>query len=143
MGLIKEPKEHALTMQDGKMSSNKKSKHKGKEKQKEKEEYSKPFKDSSGSKDSSNSKEKKKNMKGNQFTYCNKPNHDESTCMKKKNDLMAEVLLSHSLGITKEIVSQGPQVLDIDYRERNDLSMAPLFFSEVHISPVVVSITPA
>ena len=34
MGLIKEPKAHALTMQYGKQSSNHKSKHKGKEKHK-------------------------------------------------------------------------------------------------------------
>jgi hypothetical protein len=56
MGLIKDPKAHALTMHDGKGSS----KHNGKEKQNEKEGYSKPFNDSSGSKDSSYSKKKKK-----------------------------------------------------------------------------------
>jgi hypothetical protein len=69
MGLIKEPKAHALTMQDGNGSSNQNSKWKGKEKHKEKEGYSKPFKDSLGSKDSSNSKGKKK--KGKQCTYFN------------------------------------------------------------------------
>jgi hypothetical protein len=71
MGLMKYPKAHALTMHDGKGSS----------KQNMKEGYSKPFKDSSGSKDSSNSKWKKK--KGKECTYWNKPNHEESTCMKK------------------------------------------------------------
>jgi hypothetical protein len=69
MGLIKEPKAHELTMQDGKGPSNHKSKHKGNEKLKEKEGYSKPFKDSLGSKE-------KKKKKGNHFTYCNKPNHE-------------------------------------------------------------------
>ena len=34
-------------------------------------------------------------------------------------------MLSPSLVITKEIVSQGPQVLDMEYREPNDLSLAP------------------
>ena len=50
MGLIKDPKAHALTMHDGKGSS----------KQNEKEGYSKPFNDSSGSKDSLDSKKNKK-----------------------------------------------------------------------------------
>jgi hypothetical protein len=52
MGLIKEPNAHALTMQYGEGSSNKKSKYKGKEKHKENEGYLKPLKDSSSSKDS-------------------------------------------------------------------------------------------
>jgi hypothetical protein len=56
MGLIKDPKSHALTMHDGKGSS----KQNGKEKQNKKEGYSKPFNNSSGSKDSSDSKKKKK-----------------------------------------------------------------------------------
>jgi hypothetical protein len=47
---MKDSKEHALTMHDGKESS----------KQNMKEGYSKLFKDSSGSKDSSYSKKKKK-----------------------------------------------------------------------------------
>jgi hypothetical protein len=79
MGLMKDPKEHALTMHDGKGSS----------KQNGKEGYSKHFNDSPGSKDSSESKKKKK---GNQCTYCNKLNHEESTCMKKHIDLMAQTL---------------------------------------------------
>ena len=70
MGLMKYPKAHALTMQDGK----------GSFKQNRKEGYSKSFNDSSGSKDSSDSKKKKK---GKKCTYCNKLNHEESTCMKK------------------------------------------------------------
>ena len=74
MGLMKHPKAHALTMHDGKGSS----KYNGKEG------YSKPFNDSSSSKDSSDSKKKK----GKKFNYCNKPNYEESTCMKKQIDLM-------------------------------------------------------
>jgi hypothetical protein len=84
MGPMKDPKAHALTMHDGKGSSNQKLKQKHKELlhlESKKEGYSKPFKDSSGSKGSSNSKGKKK--KGKQCTYCNKTNHEESTCMKK------------------------------------------------------------
>jgi hypothetical protein len=50
MGLMKDPKAHALTMHDGKWSF----------KQNRKEGYSKSFNDSSGSKDSSDSKKKKK-----------------------------------------------------------------------------------
>jgi hypothetical protein len=69
MGLIKDPKSHALTMHDGKGSS----KQNGKEKHNEKEGYYKPFNDSSGSKDSSDSKKKKK---GKKCTYCNKLNHE-------------------------------------------------------------------
>jgi hypothetical protein len=79
MGLMKDLKAHALTMHDGKGSS----------KQNGKEGYSKPFNDSSGSKDSSYLNKKKK---GKRFTYCNKPNHEESTCMKKHINLMTQVL---------------------------------------------------
>jgi hypothetical protein len=93
MGLIIEPK--ALTMQYGKGSSNKKSKQKRKEKQKENEGYSKPSKNSSGSKISLNSKGKKR--KGKKCTYFNKPNHKESTCMKKQINLMAQVLHKNNL----------------------------------------------
>jgi hypothetical protein len=58
MGLIKDPKAHALTMHDGKGSS----KHNGKGQShlEPKEGYSKPLNDYSGSKDSSDSKKKKK-----------------------------------------------------------------------------------
>jgi hypothetical protein len=91
MGLIKYPKAHALTMHDEKGSS----KQNWKEKQNEKEEYSKPFNDSSGSKDSLDSKKKKKEK---QCTYCNKPNHEESTCVKKQIDLMAQALQQNNLG---------------------------------------------
>jgi hypothetical protein len=86
MGLIQYPKAHALTVHDGKWSSKKNGK----------EGYSKPFNDSSGSRDSSDSKKKKK--KGKQCTYYNKLNHEESTCMKKKIDLMAQTLQRHNLG---------------------------------------------
>jgi hypothetical protein len=85
MGLMKYPKANALTMHDGKGSS----------KQNRKEGYFKPFNDSSGSKDSSDSRKKKK---GKQCTYCNKPNHEESTCMKKHIDLMAQTLQHKNLG---------------------------------------------
>jgi hypothetical protein len=93
MGLMKDPKEHALTMHDGKGSYNQKSKQKRKQLlhlELKKEGYSKPFKDSS------NSKGKKK--KGKQCTYFNKPNHEESTCMKKQIDLMTQVLQRNNLG---------------------------------------------
>jgi uncharacterized protein (DUF927 family) len=88
MGLIKDPKAHSLTMHDGKGSSKQKGKGQSHPEPK-KEGYSKPFNDSSGSKDSSDSKKKKK---GKKCTYCNKSNHEESTCMKKQIDLMAQVL---------------------------------------------------
>ena len=96
---MKDPKAHALTMHDGKGSYNQKLKQKRNEllhPESKKEGYSKPFKDSSGSKDSSNCKGKKK--KGKQCTYCNKLNHEESTCMKKQIDLMTEVLQKNNLG---------------------------------------------
>jgi hypothetical protein len=65
------------------------SKHNRKEKQNEKEGYSKPFNDSLGSRESSDSK---KNKKGKKCTYYNKPNHEESTCIKKHIYLMAHTL---------------------------------------------------
>jgi hypothetical protein len=91
MGLIKDPKTHELTMNDGKGSS----KQNGKEKQNDKEGYSKPFNDYLGSKDSSDLKKKKK---GKQCTYFNKLNHEESTCMKKQIDLMSHALQQNNLG---------------------------------------------
>jgi hypothetical protein len=99
MGLVKDPKSHALTMHDGKGPSNHKSKKKKKDllhPESKKEGYSKPFKDSLGCKDSSNSKGN--NNKGTQCTYCNKPNHEESTCMKKKIDIMTRVIQKNNLG---------------------------------------------
>jgi hypothetical protein len=91
MGLIKDPKAHALTIHDGKRSF----KQNKKEKLNEKEGYSKPFNDSLGSKDSSNSK---KNKKGNHCTYYNKPNHEQSTCMKKHIELVEHALHQKNLG---------------------------------------------
>jgi hypothetical protein len=76
MSLIKDPKSNSVTMHDGRGSSEQN----GKEKQNEKDGYSKPFNDCSSSKDSSYFKKNKKETKS---TYCNKPNHEESTCMKK------------------------------------------------------------
>jgi hypothetical protein len=87
MGLKKDLKAHALTMHDGKGSS----------KHNWKEGYSKPFNDSSGSRDSSDSKKKKK-KKGKQCTYCNKPNYEKFTCMKKQINLMAQTLQQNNLG---------------------------------------------
>jgi hypothetical protein len=39
-------------------------------------------------------------------------------------DIVGEFLFP-TPGITKEIMSQGPQVLDMECREPDDLSMAP------------------
>jgi hypothetical protein len=89
---IKDPKSHEITMHYGKGSS----KQNGKEKHNEEEGYSKPFNDSLGPKDSSYLKKKKK--KGKHFTYFNKLNHEESTCMKKKTDLMSHALQQNNLG---------------------------------------------
>jgi hypothetical protein len=108
MGLMKYLKAHALTIHDGKGSYIHKSKQKRKEllhPESKKKGYSKPFNDSSGSKDSSDSKKKKK---GKQCTYCNKLNHEESTCMKKHIDLMAQTLQQNKLGnfIPKRVKKQ-------------------------------------
>jgi hypothetical protein len=65
--------------------------------------------------------------------------------LEEKHKTIFWTLLSPSLGITKEITSRGPRVLDMEYREPNDLSMAPegpLFFSAVHSSLAAVSIPP-
>jgi hypothetical protein len=101
MGLMKDPKAHALTMQDGK----------GSFKPNNKEGYSKSFNDYSGSKDSSDSKNKRK---GKQCTYCNKLNHEESTCMNKQIDLMAHALQQNNLGnfIPKGVKKQKEEDLD-------------------------------
>ena len=46
-------------------------------------------------------------------------------------------MLSPSLGITKEITSRGPQVIDMEYRESDDLSMAPKGPSFLQCSPFI------
>jgi hypothetical protein len=76
MDLMKDHKAHAPCIME-----------KGSSKQNGKEGYFKPFNDSLGSRDSSDSKKKKK---GKECIYCNKTNLEESTCMKKHINLMAQ-----------------------------------------------------
>jgi hypothetical protein len=52
-------------------------------------------------------------------------------------DLELWDMLSPILGITKEIMSQGPQVLDMECREPDDLSMAPEGPSFLQCSPSI------
>jgi hypothetical protein len=55
-------------------------------------------------------------------------------------------MLSSILGITKEIMSRGPQVLDMECREPDDLSMAlegPSFLQYNRLSTTTTSIPPA
>jgi hypothetical protein len=57
-----------------------------------------------------------------------------------------KVLLSPSLGITKEIMSRGPQVLDMEYREPDRLEHGPggpilFFFNTSTLSATTTSIT--
>jgi hypothetical protein len=47
--------------------------------------------------------------------------------------------LSPSLGITKEIRSRGPQVLDMEYREADDLSMGREGPSFHQCSPLITN----
>jgi hypothetical protein len=51
----------------------------------------------------------------------------ENTLSSKRGSisLWGYYLLSPILGITKEITSRGPKVLDMKYRDLDDLSMAP------------------
>jgi hypothetical protein len=93
MGTIKVPRAHALTMHDG-SHKYQKSKYKYKWKSHahlKKEGYTKPFTDASGSKG-------EKGRKGEKCTYCHKGFHSESTCMKKKIDLMSQILQQNNLG---------------------------------------------
>jgi hypothetical protein len=93
MDAIKGPRAHALTVHDG---SHKYHKSKYKYKQKahahtKKEGYTKPFTDASGSKG-------EKGRKGEKRTYCHKGFHSEFACMKKKIDLMSQILHQNNLG---------------------------------------------
>jgi hypothetical protein len=93
MGTIKGPRVHALTMHDG---SHKYQKSKDKDKWKDhahpkKEGYTKPFTDASRSKG-------EKGRKGEKCTYYHKGFHSESACMKKKIDLMSQILQQNNLG---------------------------------------------
>jgi hypothetical protein len=93
MGTIKGPRAHALTVHDG---SHKYQKSKDKDKQKshahmKKEGYTKPFTDASRSKG-------EKGRKGEKCTYRHKVFHSESTCMKKKLDLMSQIIQQNNLG---------------------------------------------
>jgi hypothetical protein len=93
MGEIKGPRAQALTVHDGR---HKYQKSKDKDKQKshahmKKEGYTKPFTDASGSK-------REKGRKGEKCTYYHKGFHLESACMKKKIDLMSQILQQNNLG---------------------------------------------
>jgi hypothetical protein len=93
MGTIKGPSVHALIVHDG---SHKYHKYKYKDKQNyhahtKKEGYTKPFTDASGSK-------VEKRRKGEKCTYCHKGFHLEYACMKKKIDLMSQILQKNNLG---------------------------------------------
>jgi hypothetical protein len=93
MGVIKKSKAHALVAHVCSSSQNQKYKVKGKPKLREKskkEWYSKPFNDSWRSKSG-------KQLKGNRCTYRNRGFHLESTCMKKKIDLMVHSLQKNNL----------------------------------------------
>jgi hypothetical protein len=93
MGAIKGPRVHALTVHDG---NHKYQKYKDKYKRKshahtKKEGYTKPFTDASRSKG-------EKGRKGEKCTYCHKGFHSEYACMKKKIDLMSQILHQNNLG---------------------------------------------
>jgi hypothetical protein len=93
MGKIKGLKVHALTVQYG---SHKYHKSKDKDKRKshahpKKEGYTKPFTDASRSKG-------EKGRKGEKCMYCHKGFHPESACIKKKIDLMTQILHQNNLG---------------------------------------------
>jgi hypothetical protein len=93
MGTIKGPRAHALTMKYGSQKY-----HKSKDKYKwkahahpKKEGYTKPFTEASRSKG-------EKGGKGEKCTYYDKGFHLESTCMKKKIDLMSQILQQFFFG---------------------------------------------
>jgi hypothetical protein len=124
MGVIKNSKVHALVVHDGNNSQNQKSKKKGKGKvhaDPKKEGYSKPFNDSSGSKGG-------KGKKGKKCTYCNRGFHPESTCMKKKIDLMAHILQKNNLG---DHIPEGAKKKPEDQSPRGN----PHALVVVHSSP--------
>jgi hypothetical protein len=87
MGKIKGPKAHALTVQDG-SHQYQKYKYKGIRKahaNMQKEGYSKPFTDASRSK-------REKGRKGEKCACSHKGFHLESACMKKKIDIMTQII---------------------------------------------------
>jgi hypothetical protein len=93
MGTIKVPRAHALTVHDG---SHKYQKCKDKYKQKshahsKKEGYTKPVTNASRSKG-------ERGRKGEKCTYCHKGLHSEFACMKKKIDLMSQIIHQNNLG---------------------------------------------
>jgi hypothetical protein len=94
MGKIKDPKAHALTVHDGSVHQNQKSKDKYKKKSHEnpkKERYSKPFNDASISKGG-------KGRKWDKCTYFHKGFHPESTCMQKLIDKIPQIIQQNNLG---------------------------------------------
>jgi hypothetical protein len=58
-------------------------------------------------------------------------NHDSQS--------IPSALLSPSLGITKEIMSRGPQVMDMEYQEIDELSMAMEGPSFLQCSPLITN----
>jgi hypothetical protein len=76
----------------------------------------------------------------------NKFGHDISGNLLSRWRLLKTCLLSPSIGITKEIISRGPQVLDMEYRESDRLEHGPggpilFFISTSTLSTVAASIT--
>jgi hypothetical protein len=114
MGTIKGPRVHALTVHD---VSHKYQKSKYKYKWKahahsKKEGYIKPFTDASRSKG-------EKGRKGEKCMHCHKGFHLESTCMKKKIDLMSQILQQNNLGdrIPEGAKKKKPE--DLNSKKRN------------------------
>jgi hypothetical protein len=109
MGTIKGPRAHALTVHYG---SHKYHKSKDKYKRKshahsKKEGYTKPFTDASGFKG-------EKGRKGEKCMYCHKGFQTESACMKKKIDLMSQMLQKNNLGyrIPEGVKKKKPEDLN-------------------------------
>jgi hypothetical protein len=60
-----------------------------------------------------------------------------SLVIPRLGDNSTQYLLSPTLGIIKEITSRGPRVLDMEYREPDDLSMAPEGPSFLQCNPFI------
>jgi hypothetical protein len=114
MGKIKGPKVHALTVQ---YDSHKYHKSKDKYKRKshahpKKEGYTKPFTDAFRSKG-------EKGRKGEKCTYCHKGFHPESACMKKKIDIMSQILQKNKLGDRIPEGSKKKKLEDLNAKKGN------------------------
>src|SRR5229473_2231576 len=99
MGTIKPSKDQALVAGDLRVDS--KSKNKSKNPPEQKRDKNKSPKEPQGSKKNYQKKKNKGEMR--KCAYCSKGNHSESSCMKKKIDMLTQLLEKNGISLPESL----------------------------------------